>query len=246
MGWIKSVLEAAKNRSRAEGCRERSNHSLSLSIVSAKKRGINPIIAELKRASPSGFRSDIDACEYIKYVESAGVAGLSVITEPTAFNGSYSLLKEASSLVDIPVLMKDFVITEGQVHDAYVLGADAVLLIVGIIGEEGMLKRLYRLVYSLGMEALVEVHSEADLNMALGLKPGIVGVNARDLHTLQMDYKQQERILSVIPANTLRIAESGIDTSERIGQLKSLGADGFLIGTSLMRNKEKINGFLHA
>lgn len=246
MDWIQRVLEAAKNRGRTVGSRERSTHSLSLSILTAKKQGINPIIAELKMASPSGFRSGINARDYVKYVESAGAAGLSVITEPVAFNGSYSLLKEASSFVDIPILMKDFVIKEGQVHDAYVLGADAVLLIVGIIGEEEMLKRLYQLAYSLGIEALVEVHSEEDLNMALGLKPGIVGVNARDLHTLQMDYKQQERILSAIPGNTLRIAESGIDSSDRIGQLKSLGADGFLIGTSLMKNKEKINDFLHA
>ena len=245
MNWLQSVVEAAKNRGRAHGNRERGNHSLSLSIMSAKRRGINPIIAELKMASPSGFRSDLDAGKYVKYIETAGAAGLSVITEPVAFNGSYGLLKEASSLVNIPVLMKDFVVTEGQVHDAYVIGADAVLLIVGIIDEEETLRRLYRLAYSMGMEALVEVHSEKDLNIALDLKPRIVGVNARNLHTLKIDYKQQERIISAMPANVLKIAESGIDSSERIIRLRSLGADGFLIGTSLMKNRKKINGFLH-
>ncbi|MEM3810800.1 MAG: indole-3-glycerol phosphate synthase TrpC, partial [Conexivisphaerales archaeon] len=221
MSWIKDVVKAAKSRERAVGNRERGNHSLSLSIISAKRQGVNPIIAELKLASPSGFRYDIDARKYVKYVESAGAIGLSVITEPIAFKGSYGILREASSLVKVPVLMKDFVVTEGQVRDAYVLGADAVLLIVSIIGEEETLKRLYNLVHLLGMEALVEVHSEKDLNIASGLKPRIVGVNARDLLTLRIDYQQQERILSALPGNIIKIAESGIESCERISKLKS-------------------------
>ncbi len=246
MSWLQNVLEAARSRRRVEGRRERGSHSLSASIARARRLGVNAIIAELKMASPSGFRSAVNPREYIKYVERAGASGLSVITEPLEFKGSYGLLSEASKIADIPILMKDFVVTEGQVHDAHVLGADAVLLIVSIIGDEERLRGLYGAVTSLGMEPLVEVHSETDLNLALKLKPAIIGVNARNLNTLQMNYEQQERILASIPEGVLRIAESGIDSPERIRRLRLLGADGFLIGTSLMKNMEMINNFLYA
>jgi indole-3-glycerol phosphate synthase len=243
--WLDRVIRAAELRDRVKGKRRRSIHSLSGSIINAKSRGVNPIIAELKRASPSGFSSNLNAHKYVKFVESAGAAALSVITEPVAFNGSYSLLRSISSEVNIPVLMKDFTVTEGQVQDAYVLGADAVLLIVRVINDGDRLKDLYSMAQSMGMESIVEVHSEDDLELALDLKPRIIGVNARNLQTLKMNFELQERILSAIPGNVLRVAESGIESVERINRLKELGADGFLIGTSLMKNPEMIFKYLH-
>jgi indole-3-glycerol phosphate synthase len=242
--WLEKVIRAAELRDRVRGKRRRGVHSLSESIINAKSRGINPIIAELKRASPSGFSSNLNPHKYVKFVESAGAIALSVITEPVAFNGSYSLLRSVSSEVNMPILMKDFIVTEGQVQDAYVLGADAVLLIVRVVNDGERLKHLYSMAQSMGIECVVEVHSDDDLELALNLKPRIIGVNARNLQTLEMNFEQQERILKALPSSVLRVAESGIESVERINRLKEFGADGFLIGTSLMKNPEMIFKYL--
>ena len=176
---------------------------------------------------------------------SRGAAALSVVTEPVAFGGSYELLRMASSSVDLPVLMKDFVVTGGQVESAYSLGADAVLLIVRLLSDDE-LEQLYKKATSMGMEALVEVHDELDLERALRLRPRAIGVNSRDLLTLRVDRGLQMRILGMIPSGILRVAESGIRSADDVRLLRDSGADAFLVGTSLMENPGLLEELLDA
>ncbi|BBE42204.1 Indole-3-glycerol phosphate synthase [Conexivisphaera calida] len=214
-------------------------------IRAARSRGVNPVIAELKLASPSGFRAgDVDVERYLRTV-ARGAAALSVITEPVAFGGSYDLLRMASSSVDLPVLMKDFVVTSGQVRSAHSLGADAVLLIVRLL-RDAELELLYSEATSMGMDVLVEVHDEHDLERALRLRPRVIGVNSRDLLTLRMDGELQRRILGMIPGGIVRVAESGIRSADDLRRLRDSGADAFLVGTSLMENPGLLEELLDA
>ncbi len=243
--WIDEVLEAARRREIAVGVRRRPPRGFTEAIRAARTRGVNPIIAELKLASPSGFRArGVDVEGYLRTV-SRGAAALSVVTEPVAFGGSYELLRMASSSVDLPVLMKDFVVTGGQVESAYSLGADAVLLIVRLLSDDE-LEQLYKKATSMGMEALVEVHDELDLERALRLRPRAIGVNSRDLLTLRVDRGLQMRILGMIPSGILRVAESGIRSADDVRLLRDSGADAFLVGTSLMENPGLLEELLDA
>ncbi|MGC8614189.1 MAG: indole-3-glycerol-phosphate synthase, partial [Conexivisphaera sp.] len=172
-------------------------------------------------------------------------AAFSVVTGPIAFGGSYGLLRLVASASELPILMKDFVVSEDQVRAAWTLGADAVLLIVRLLSD-AELRRLHSAVRSTGMEALVEVHDERDLERALGLRPRMIGVNARDLVTLGMDRDAQLRLLRMIPSGTLRVAESGIAGAEDVRALRAAGADAFLVGTALMRNPGLLGELMRA
>jgi len=201
------------------------------------------VIAELKLASPSGFRASVDPSEYLRAV--SGAAALSVVTEPVAFGGSYDLLRLAAESTDLPILMKDFVVSEEQLRSAVALGADAVLLITGILGE-GELERLYGAAASMGLEVLVEVHDELDLERALALRPRMVGVNSRDLFTLRIDRGLQARLLGMIPQGIIRVAESGIRGPDDLRALREAGADAFLVGTALMMDPGLLRELLSA
>ncbi len=244
--WIDEVLEAARKRDVVRGNRARPPRGLVDSIRAARSRGVNPVIAELKLASPSGFRAreGMDVERYLRAM-SRGATALSVITEPVAFGGSYELLRIASSSTDLPVLMKDFVVTVGQVESAHSLGADAVLLIVRLLGDRD-LELLYGEVVSRGMDALVEVHDESDLERALTLKPRVIGVNSRDLLTLEIDRERQSRILGMIPRGIVRVAESGIRSADDLRRLRDSGADAFLVGTALMKDPGLLEELLTA
>ena len=244
--WIDEVLEAARKRDVVRGNRARPPRGLVDSIRAARSRGVNPVIAELKLASPSGFRArvDMDLGRYLR-IASRGAAALRVVTEPLVFGGSYELLRIASSSTDLPVLMKDFVVTVGQVESAHSLGADAVLLIVRLLGDRD-LELLYGEVVSRGMDALVEVHDESDLERALTLKPRVIGVNSRDLLTLEIDRERQSRILGMIPRGIVRVAESGIRGADDVRRLRDSGADAFLVGTALMKDPGLLEELLTA
>ncbi len=243
--WLDDVLEAARRREEVVEDRRRPPKGFAEALREARSRGTNAVIAELKLASPSGFRArDVDAVSYLRAM-SRGAAALSIITEPVAFGGSYELLRLASSATDLPLLMKDFVIRREQVRSAYSLGADAVLLIARLLDDE-QLEFLYREITSLGMDALVEVHDERDLERALRLRPRVVGVNARDLLTLRIDRELQARVLSMVPDGVLRVAESGIRGPEDVRRLREAGADAFLVGTSLMENPGLLEELLRA
>ena len=194
------------------------------------------VIAELKKASPSEglIRSDFDPVRLAGELESAGAAALSVLCEPHRFLGSEAYLRAACGTVRIPVLYKDFVTTPCQVAAARVAGASAVLLIAAVLADEHLV-RLLELTHDLGFSALVETHDEEEIDRAVAAGARIIGVNCRDLRTFKTDPSVTARLIGRIPPGCVRIAESGIRTAEDVRTLREAGANGFLIGTTLMR-----------
>lgn len=244
-GWLDNVVKNAFNRTYVSKTRERPVYNLTQKIAEVRGLGRTPIIAEYKRRSPSGLDVSADPVGYSKMMERNGAAALSVITENTVFSGSFEYLDVIAKSVKIPVLMKDFVVTENQIDTAYNLGADLVLLIVRILTERE-LEGLIEYVRSYRMEALVEVHDESELEIAVRCGAKVIGVNSRDLMTLKIDKERIKRILPLIPKGITKVAESGIESVEDIRELKGAGADAFLIGTSLMKESDKIKDFVNA
>ena len=244
-GWLMEIIASSKQREAPREERRKRITSLTESIERSKSAG-NAIIAEVKRSSPSGFKAEaLNVDEYVRYVSEGGASGLSVLTEPKYFGGSYELLRHVSSLSGLPVLMKDFIVSRKQIDAGFALGADAVLLIVRILNDQE-LQDLYRYAESLGLEALVEVHDEKDVERALSLEPKLIGVNARDLFTLKVSREHQRRILELVPSRYIKVAESGIDSPKAIKELKEAGADAFLIGTALVKNRELLRELIRA
>jgi indole-3-glycerol phosphate synthase len=193
------------------------------------------IIAECKRRSPSRgiLRAVYDPAVHAAAYARAGAAAISVLTEPTFFDGALEHLAAVRAAVDVPVLRKDFILTEYQVHEAAAAGADAVLLIVGAV-DDGALRRLQGLASTLGLATLVEVHDASELDRALAAGARIVGVNSRNLRTLQVDLPVLEQLAPRIPADVVAVAESGITGGDDIRRLASLGYEAFLVGERLI------------
>ncbi len=194
------------------------------------------IIAEIKRASPSKgvIRGNIDVTQTARTYEKNGAAAISVLTEPAHFDGSIGDLVAAAKAVNIPVLRKDFIVDEYQIVEAAAAGASAILLIVAAL-QAAQLANLKAAAEAFLLNVLVEVHDEAELDAAAKLGADIIGVNNRDLHSLEVSLDVSRRLITDRPKNTVMIAESGISTREEIDELHSLGFDGFLIGETLMR-----------
>ena len=194
------------------------------------------VIAEVKRRSPSkGDLADIpEPADLAADYESGGASAISVLTEQRRFGGSLADLDAVRSRVRTPVLRKDFVVTEYQVHEARAHGADLVLLIVAALADDD-LRRLHDLVGSLGMTALVEVHDEEEARRAVDLGAGVIGVNARNLKTLDVDPGVFERLAALIPPDRVRVAESGISEPEDAARYARAGADAVLVGEALVR-----------
>jgi len=194
------------------------------------------VIAELKKASPSEgmIREDFRPVELARDLASAGAAALSVLCEPHRFLGDVRYLKAVRPEVDIPILFKDFVTTPYQVAAARLAGADAVLLIAAVLDDDA-LRNLLALTRALGFAALVETHTAEEISRAVSAGARIIGVNCRDLRTFKTDPAITARLIGGIPSSCTRIAESGIRTAADIATLRAAGADGFLIGTTLMR-----------
>lgn len=197
------------------------------------------VIAEVKRASPSkGDLADIAnpaslATEY----EAGGASVISVLTEQRRFGGSLDDLDAVRGKVDIPILRKDFVVTPYQVWEARAHGADMVLLIVAAL-DQTVLESLVERVHSLGMCALVEVHNEEEVSRAADAGARIIGINARNLKTLEVDRGTFERVSPVVPAGILRIAESGIRDSHDVVEYARMGADAVLVGEALVKTPD--------
>lgn len=193
------------------------------------------LIAEVKRASPSkGALAEIpDPAELAGVYAAAGASAISVLTEQRRFRGSLADLDAVRRRVDVPVLRKDFVVDPYQVHEARAHGADLVLLIVAAL-EDRELHDLHALVHELGMQALVEVHTEAELERAVDLGADIIGVNARDLKTLDVDLERAARLVSAIPAGPLAIGESAVAGRADVEAYAEAGADAVLVGEALV------------
>jgi len=206
------------------------------------------IIAELKKASPSLgiIRADFDPINIAHIYEEGGAVAISVLTEKKFFCGDISFLPDVKMAVNLPILRKDFIIDSYQIYESKLYGADAILLITSILSLN-KLKEFITLIYDLGMEALVEIHNEADLEKALKADAKIIGVNNRDLKTLKVDLKTSLKLVSKIPKEKIKVAESGINNSKDILTLKNAGFQAFLIGTSFMKAKDikaKLKEFL--
>jgi indole-3-glycerol phosphate synthase len=196
------------------------------------------VIAELKRASPSRglIRSDFDPASLAEELESAGAAALSVLTDADFFEGSLENLHRASASTKLPCLRKDFIIDEFQLLEARANDADAVLLIVAALSP-AELKMLARRAAEYTLDALCEVHDQAELQRAVDAGCTLIGVNNRDLQTFQVDLETAIRMADSIPKNALRVAESGIHSGADIARLHAAGYQAFLIGKSLMKAK---------
>jgi indole-3-glycerol phosphate synthase len=197
------------------------------------------IIAEVKRASPSAgaIRAAADPGATARMYASAGAAAVSVLTDHKYFSGSLDDLVAVRRAVDLPILRKDFTVDAFQVYEARAAGADAVLLIAGTMPAAD-LAALARLAADLGLTALVEVHSDRDLDDALAIGARVIGINNRNLHTLQTDLETTHRLRPRIPAGITVISESGIASPADVANVAGAGIDAVLVGTSLMASAD--------
>jgi indole-3-glycerol phosphate synthase len=197
-------------------------------------------ICEVKKASPSKgiIAENFPYLEIAEEYEAAGAAAISVLTEPEYFLGSGLYLQEIAAKVNVPVLRKDFIVDPYQIYEAKLLGAQAVLLIAALLDAE-TLATFIKTASDLGLSALVEIHSEAEVEQALEAGARIIGINNRDLKTFKVDTGVASRLKKLIPAGIITIAESGIKSADDAREMKELGVDAVLIGESLMRAADK-------
>lgn len=205
-------------------------------VGALRARAVRPaVIAEIKRASPSaGAIADRDPGEQARAYASAGAAAISVLTEPTHFHGSLADLRAARIACDLPVLRKDFLIHPSELIESRAAGADAVLLIAACLSMNELLAMLAT-ARDLGLATLVETHSDRDLEKVLATDAEVVGVNARDLETLDVDVERALAHLTKIPDGRLAVMESGIATRDQVRAAVDAGASVILVGEALMR-----------
>jgi len=197
------------------------------------------VIAEIKKASPSKgvIRADYAPAEIAVAYESGGAACLSVLTDQPYFQGHRDHLELARNACALPVLRKDFIIDPWQLSESRCLGADCILLIVAAL-EPRQLQDLHGQALELGMDVLVEVHDEAELESALALEGALIGVNNRDLHSFETDLATSERLQGLLPEGRLLVAESGIHSRADVARLRVAGIQAFLVGEALMREAD--------
>jgi indole-3-glycerol phosphate synthase len=214
----------------------RETRSLTEALV---RTGPGAVIAEVKRASPSQgeIAAGIDPAEVARRYAEGGASAISVLTSGRDFGGSYADLAAVRAAVDVPVLCKDFMVDVWQVTEARVHGADAILVILAMTDDD-LAADLIQAAEDHEMESLVEVHDEDELQRALQLGAVLIGVNARDLRTLEIDREAQARLLRLIPTGFLKVAESGVETPAHAAAALASGADALLVGTALMRSPD--------
>jgi indole-3-glycerol phosphate synthase len=193
------------------------------------------LIAEIKRASPSGgiICQNFNLEQIARHYQEAGVQAVSVLTEEDFFNGNLAYLNQVKNIFSGPILRKDFILESYQVYESRYFGADAVLLVADLLTKDKLVE-LMQVADSLGLDYLVEVHDEKELKKVLNLKVPIIGINNRNLHTLEVDFKTTERLFTLIPKDKIVVVESGIKSYQDVLFLKILGASSVLIGTAFM------------
>ena len=246
MSYLNRILEATSERV-LTGKRERPASALEDEIRRADAPrdflaalsgpGIS-LIAEFKRASPSAgpIAGDSSIVRMAKAYDRGGAAAMSVLTDRLFFSGSLDDLAMAKQAAGLPVLRKDFIFDEWQVLESRAAGADAVLLIAAAVPDPGIMRALASRIRELGMAALIEVHSEEELEKIMDLSPSLVGINQRDLTTLAVDRGLAVRLRKLIPKGTLVVAESGISSRDDVERLEQAEVDAMLVGEHLMRS----------
>ncbi len=232
----KVVEEAKRLKPQEELLKEIKN----LSVKSSFKKNISRphhinLIAEIKKASPSKgiLRGDFNPVKIAITYQANGASAISILTDERFFEGALEHLVKARGNVSVPILRKDFFIDEYQIYETVAAGADAILLICEILSI-AELTRFHNTATELGLDCLVEVHNEEDIEKALAIDAAIVGINNRDLHTFKVDLGVTQRLIRMIPQNKTIVSESGIKRYEDVMFLKSLGVNAVLIGESFM------------
>ncbi len=245
MNRLDPILEAT----RAEVARRRESVPVSVlersagdgvrSFTEALGRPGLSVIAEHKRCSPSAgaIRDDLALEEVVGAYERGGAAALSILTDGPSFGGSLDDLRAARAATGLPALRKDFIVDPYQVYESFAAGADAILLIVAALAPE-QLHALHAQTQELGLAALVEVHDERELDAALSLGAAIIGINNRDLKTLQVDTARTFELLPRVADQALVVSESGYTSRAQLDELAQAGVDGVLIGEALMRSPD--------
>ena len=230
----RSVLPLAERRRRAadaDACR---------GFAEPLRRRIHAgqagVIAEIQKASPSEgvIRADFRPAEIARSYAAAGAACLSVLTDVDFFQGSDAYLQAAREACALPALRKDFLVDAWQVHESRLLGADCVLLIVAALSD-GQLEEYAGLAAEIGLDVLVEVHDEAELDRALRVPAPLLGINTRSLRSFEVSLDTTLRLRAAVPADRLLVTESGIHTPEDVQRMRANGVDAFLVGEAFMR-----------
>ncbi len=194
------------------------------------------LIAEYKRASPSqgDINLDISVEEVVQKYQAMGAQMLSILTNEPLFNGNIDFIRRAKAVSSLPILRKDFITTQQQISESKAAGADVVLLIAALLDNE-QLRNFIDMAHGLELQALLEVHDKAELHRAIALSPDMIGINSRNLQTLEIDLSLFDRLVKEVPDDVFLVAESGLRLAD-LPRLEALGFDAALVGTSLMKS----------
>ncbi len=248
---VPSILKSIIERKREEVAAAKASSSLSeIKARAAQCGGVRgfterlraarengpAVIAEIKKASPSAgvIREDFRPAAIARSYAAAGAACLSVLTDRDFFQGDAAYLEAARQACSLPVLRKDFIIDPWQVYESRAIGADCILLIVAVLGQS-QLEDLLGLAGASGMDVLVEVHDEREMERAMALEPALIGVNNRNLNTFTTSLETTERLRAMLSGEHLLVSESGIGTRDDVKRLRACGVDAFLVGEAFMR-----------
>ena len=209
------------------------------SLCAALRKERLAVIAEIKKASPSAgvIRANFDPLAIATSYVNAGADAISMLTDEQFFQGSLEYIRQVRPLTPIPILRKDFIVDGYQLLEARAAGADAVLLIVAAL-EQSALRDLLQQTHELGMDALIETHTQAELEVAIGVGAKILGINNRSLETFQIDLATTEQLAPLAPRGTILVAESGLHTGDDLRRMIAAGVNAVLVGTHFMKSPD--------